>query len=62
MPFVLFGTPPPPPVDVLPLTVYINSFQVFNFGLGSAMSVLTLLIMTIPATLYMRLVRLGGIE
>jgi multiple sugar transport system permease protein len=62
LPFVLFGTPPPPPVDVLPLTVYINSFQIFNFGLGSAMSVLTLLIMMIPATLYMRLVRLGGME
>lgn len=60
--FVLFGTPPPPPVDVLPLTVYINSFQIFNFGLGSAMSVLTLLLMMVPATLYMRLVRLGGIE
>ena len=62
LPFVMFGTPPPQQVDVLPLTVYINSFQVFNFGLGSAMSVLTLLIMMIPATFYMRIVRLGGIE
>ncbi|MCL4544738.1 MAG: ABC transporter permease subunit [Chloroflexi bacterium] len=42
LPFVMFGTPPPPATDVLPVTVYINSFQVFNFGLGSAMSVLSL--------------------
>jgi len=62
LPFVLFGTPPPPAVDVLPITVYINSFQIFNFGMGAAMSVLTLLVMMIPATLYMRLVRLGAME
>ncbi|MGH2458356.1 MAG: carbohydrate ABC transporter permease [Chloroflexota bacterium] len=62
LPFVMFGTPPPAAVDVLPLTVLINSFQIFNFGLGAAMSVLTLLIMMIPATLYMRLVHLGGLE
>ncbi len=62
LPFVMFGTPPPPAVDVLPLTVYINSFQIFNFGLGAAMSVLTLVIMLVPATLYMRVVRLGGLE
>lgn len=62
LPFVMFGTPPPAPVDVLPLTVFINSFQIFNFGMGAAMSVLTLIIMMIPATLYMRLVHLGGME
>lgn len=60
LPFVMFGTPPPPATDVLPVTVYINSFQVFNFGLGSAMSVLSLIIILIPAAAYIRVVRLGA--
>ena len=62
LPFVMFGTPPPPATDVLPVTVYINSFQVFNFGLGSAMSVLSLLVILIPAGIYIRLVRLGAAQ
>jgi multiple sugar transport system permease protein len=62
LPFVMFGTPPPPATDVLPVTVYINSFQVFNFGLGSAMSVLSLIVILIPAAAYIRLVRLGAVQ
>lgn len=62
LPFVMFGTPPPPATDVLPLTVYISSFQVFDFGLGSAMSVLSLIIILVPAAIYMRLVRLGALQ
>jgi multiple sugar transport system permease protein len=59
LPFVMFGTPPPPQADVLPLNVYVTSFETFNFGLGAAMSVLTLVIMLIPAIFYIRALRLG---
>ncbi|HEU5198066.1 MAG TPA: sugar ABC transporter permease [Ktedonobacterales bacterium] len=59
LPFVMFGTPPPAQADVLPLNVYVSSFQLFNFGLGAAMSVLTLLLMVIPGFIYLRALRLG---
>nr|HET6900917.1 sugar ABC transporter permease [Ktedonobacteraceae bacterium] len=62
LPFVLFGTPPPIQADVLPLNIYVTSFQVFNFGLGGAMSVITLIIMLIPGFLYIRALRLGEVK
>lgn len=61
LPFVMFGTPPPAQADVLPLNVYVSSFQLFNFGLGAAMSVLTLLLMVIPGFIYLRALRLGEV-
>src|SRR5581483_4840602 len=59
LPFVMFGTPPPVQADVLPLNIYVSSFQLFSFGLGGAMSVITLIIMLIPGFLYIRTLRLG---
>src|SRR5438270_9361391 len=59
LPFVLFGTPPPAQADVLPLNIYVSSFQLFNFGLGGAMAVITLIIMLIPGFMYIRALRLG---
>ncbi|UOF89496.1 sugar ABC transporter permease [Fodinisporobacter ferrooxydans] len=59
LPFIMFGTPPAPQADVLPLNVYVTSFQTFNFGLGAAMSLLTLVLMMIPAFFYIRMLRLG---
>ncbi|WP_206922615.1 carbohydrate ABC transporter permease [Alicyclobacillus suci] len=59
LPFMMFGTPPSPQADVLPLNVYVTSFQTFNFGLGAAMSMLTLILMMIPAFFYIRMLRLG---
>ena len=61
LPFVLFGTPPPLQADVLPLNIYVSSFELFNFGLGGAMSVITLIIMLIPGFLYLRALRLGEV-
>lgn len=61
LPFVMFGTPPPIQADVLPLNIYVSSFQLFNFGLGGAMSVITLIIMLIPGFLYIRALRLGEV-
>jgi multiple sugar transport system permease protein len=59
LPFVMFGTPPPIQADVLPLNIYVSSFQLFNFGLGAAMSVITLILMLIPGFIYIRALRLG---
>ncbi|WP_083511452.1 carbohydrate ABC transporter permease [Alicyclobacillus acidiphilus] len=59
LPFIMFGTPPSPQADVLPLNVYITSFQTFNFGLGAAMSIITLIIMMIPAIFYIRMLKIG---
>ena len=61
LPFVMFGTPPPTPVTVLPLNIYLTSFNLFDFSLGSAMSVITLLIMLIPGFFYLRMLRLGEV-
>lgn len=58
LPFVMFGTTPPASVEVLPLNIYISSFNLFQFGLGAAMSVITMLIMIIPGVLYLRSLRL----
>ncbi|GAA3811820.1 carbohydrate ABC transporter permease [Streptomyces chiangmaiensis] len=60
LPFVLFGMPAPDAVNLLPMNIYQTSFQSFRFGLGAAMSVVTLIIMTIPAVAYLRSSRLDA--
>ncbi len=60
LPYLLFGMPAPNAVDVLPMNIYQTSFQQFGFGLGAAMSVATLVIMTIPAVAYLRTFRLNA--
>jgi multiple sugar transport system permease protein len=47
--------------DVLPLNIYVSSFQLFNFGLGGAMSVITLVLMLIPGLFYIRTLHLGEV-
>ncbi len=59
LPFVMFGASPPDQVNVLPLNIYINSFVTFNFGLGAAMSVVSLVILLVPAVIYLRVARVG---
>lgn len=59
LPFVMFGNSPPEQVDVLPVSIYVNSFVTFNFGLGAAMSVVALAIMLTPAVVYLRAARVG---
>ena len=59
LPFIMFATPPPPQADVLPLNVYITSFETFNFGLGAAMSLIALVIAMVPVVFYIRMLRLA---
>lgn len=62
LPFVMFGESPPAQVNVLPLNIYVSSFITFNFGLGAAMSVVALVIMLIPAVVYLRAARVGEVQ
>ncbi len=59
-PYVLFGAAPPAAADLLSLHIYVNSFIDWNFGLGSAMSVLLLIFLFIVSVVYLRLFQVGG--
>lgn len=56
-PFVLFGGSPPAESRLISLEIYRNSFETFNFGLGSAMSVLLLLALMVITGTYLTLSR-----
>lgn len=54
-PFVLFGNGSPPPADVISVHIYNASFLTWNFGEGSAMSVLLLLFLLVVSGGYLLL-------
>jgi len=58
LPYVLFGAPAPDSVNVMPMIVYVTSFQSLRFGLSAAMAVVSLLLIAIPLFVYLRAVRL----
>jgi multiple sugar transport system permease protein len=58
LPFVLFGAPAPDDVNVMPMLVYVTSFQSLRFGLSAAMAVVSLVLIAIPLFVYLRAVRL----
>ena len=58
LPFVLFGSPAPDDVNVMPMLVYVTSFQSLRFGLSAAMAIVSLLLIAIPLFIYLRAVRL----
>ncbi|MBF8190352.1 sugar ABC transporter permease [Nonomuraea sp. K274] len=51
-PYVLFGPTPPASADLLTVHIYSSSFITWNFGLGSAMSVLLMLFLVVVAGLW----------
>jgi multiple sugar transport system permease protein len=58
LPFVLFGAPAPDDVNVMPMLVYVTSFQSLRFGLSAAMAIVSLLLIAIPLFVYLRALRL----
>ncbi|MEU8236210.1 sugar ABC transporter permease [Actinoplanes sp. NPDC048967] len=58
LPYVLFGAPAPDDVNVMPMLVYVTSFQSLRFGLSAAMAVVSLVLIAIPLFVYLRAVRL----
>jgi multiple sugar transport system permease protein len=59
-PFTLFGRGAPHQADVISMHIYQNSFVTWNFGTGSAMSVLLLLFLLVITGGYLRLVKSGA--
>ncbi|RST03993.1 sugar ABC transporter permease [Streptomyces sp. WAC05374] len=58
-PFVLFGRAAPEAADLISLHIYQSSFQTWNFGTGSAMSVLLLLFLLVVTGAYLLLTTRG---
>ncbi|MET9426431.1 sugar ABC transporter permease [Streptomyces sp. NPDC003036] len=58
-PFVLFGKAAPEAADLISLHIYQSSFQTWNFGTGSAMSVLLLLFLLVVTGAYLLLTSRG---
>jgi multiple sugar transport system permease protein len=58
-PFTLFGSAPPTQADIISIHIYENSFVSWNFGTGSAMSVLLLLFLLLVTGVYLAVVRRG---
>lgn len=58
--FVMFGSPPPTGALVLPIATYYNAFTFFNFGMASAIAVITVVILIVPGYVYLRSTRLAG--
>lgn len=52
-PYVLFGNVPPPQANLVSLQIYDTSFHSWNFGSGSAMSVLLLLFLLVVTGAYL---------
>ncbi len=57
VPFTLFGSAPPSQADIISIHIYENSFASWNFGIGSAMSVLLLLFLLLVTMIYLALGR-----
>ncbi|GIH15843.1 carbohydrate ABC transporter permease [Rugosimonospora africana] len=58
-PFVMFGSAPPKSAEPISMYIYSNAFGQWNFGLGSAMSVLLLVFLAIISFVYLRSTRTG---
>jgi multiple sugar transport system permease protein len=58
--YVMFSSPPPPSVEVLPISAYFNAFSSFDFGIACAISVVTMIILIIPAFVYIRATRISA--
>lgn len=61
-PYVMFGDAPPSSADIISLHIYTVSFESWNFGLGSAMSVLLMIFLLAVSLIYLRVLRRRGGE
>jgi multiple sugar transport system permease protein len=52
-PYLLFGGSAPKPADLISIHIYKSSFITWNFGTGSAMSVVLLLFLLVVTGLYL---------
>jgi multiple sugar transport system permease protein len=61
-PFVMFGQNPPRQADLISIHIYQSSFINWNFGSGSAMSVLLLLFLLVVTAVYLLVTSRGRSE
>jgi multiple sugar transport system permease protein len=59
-PFVMFGQSPPKSAELVNIYIYNNAFGQWNFGLGSAMSVLLLIFLAVASFIFLRATRTGA--
>lgn len=62
LPFVMFGQAPPANVSVLPLDIYFRAFGDFTYSLAAATAVLMVVVVAIPAYIYLRMTKLGDTD
>jgi multiple sugar transport system permease protein len=60
--FVMFSAPPPSSVALLPLNAYYNAFSSFDFGVASAIAVVTIAVLLVPAWAYVRITRISAFD
>lgn len=61
LPYIMFGSPPPSPVDVLPVNIYYQAFTSFQYAVAAATALLTLAVLVIPGYIYLRMSRLAAV-
>jgi len=62
VPYILFSQAVPPSADLLSIHIYNSSFITWNFGVGSAMSVLLLLFLLVVTAIYLLVTSRGSRE
>jgi multiple sugar transport system permease protein len=60
--YVMFSSPPPSSVALLPLNAYYNAFSSFDFGVASAIAVVTIAVLLVPAWAYLRITRVSTLD
>jgi len=62
VPYTFFGKSAPEQADLISMHIYQNSFVTWNFGIGSAMSVLLLLFLLAVTAVYLLLTRKKDVD
>ena len=57
--YVMFSAPPPASVMVLPISTFFYAFTTFDYGVASALAVLAMIVLLVPAYVYIRASRLA---
>lgn len=57
--YVMFSAPPPESVMVLPISTFFYAFVTFEYGVASAIAVLTMLVLLVPGYIYIRASRIS---
>lgn len=58
LPALMFGVPAPEAINVLPVLTFTTTFTTSQFGLGAAMSIVSLVLILIPLLVYLRVIKL----